>query len=118
MVNIPDEDRIEAVVSEIKSHANEKTDSDHSDGCEFCFIHDEMNKRNELAKDQLCIIDKVILDLVNSNPALCQLAFAPMIGEGIQNTIGSIGRICFLIGLKVKETQYEAEKLKSMFPEI
>lgn len=118
-MKIPSESMIEAALSETKSHSESNRDGSkekHVESCDFCQIQEEMTKRNEFAGEgKLCHLDGTVLDICRGDPFLGMMVSSPMTGPAILETLLSIGRVCFILGLKSQSTQAEMNKMEELF---
>lgn len=117
-MKFPSESMIEAAFSEVKSHAEERAlgKDKHTDQCDFCQIMMEMSKRNEDAGEgKCCQLDGITLDIATSNPLIGMVGAAPFAGTAMVETLSTIGRMCFLIGLKAARSEDAMKKMEELF---
>lgn len=127
MLQIPSESLIEAVFSEVESHAEIGRDRDddnitdpelHRQECEFCQILREMEKRNQEAPaDKLCALDTIVYRIHCGNPFMQMITIGMGIGSPVVETLVTIGRMCFLLGMKAERAQSDLKKFEENFPQ-
>lgn len=110
-MNIPSEEMIESVISEIRTL---KHSHDHAEGhCDYCVLMGEFDKRiRQDPQHKVTKLDDLMSCMMSEN--LDDRISLALVASGQMSTVVHMWRLAFLIGLQAGRRESFSEEMKSL----